>query len=259
MYRYLRHLVKLTICFSPSVEKEIFGKTALLSTQPEALPQDSCSIYNGIDAGHIERARASVDRDKKRTELATPKDASVIISVARLLPWKGQQVLLEAFASIADRFLDAHLWFIGEGPLRQTLEARSHELGVAHRTHLIGARTDVYELLLVSDIGVLTILYDQNHPGESIGVAGLEMMGCGLPLIASDYQSARAFISAGENGLLVQPGNIAALAEALAALLGDRARAKRIGVAGAVFVRSRIEWLKIVPTYEKIYELLCTS
>lgn len=257
-YWCLRPLARLTICFTSTVEKEIFGKASQLSTPPQALPQNSCSIYNGVDIERIEQARMSVDRDKKRNELATPAEASVIISVARLVSWKGQHILLKAFASIANHFPNTHVWLVGEGSLRHTLEAQSHELGIANRTHFSGARTDVYELILASDIGVLALLYGPNEIGESVGVAGLEMMGCGLPFIASDYPSARTFVSAGESGLLVQPENTAALAEALTELLGDKARAKQIGAAGAAFVRSHMDWWKIVPIYEKIYELLHT-
>jgi len=259
VYKLIRPLTTLSIFFSPVIENELFRSSATLVVPPITLTRKSYSIYNGIDCEKIEEIKKTNVREQKRIELDTPQNALVVVSVARLVSWKGQEVLLEAFARIADKIETAHLWILGEGPLKETLERRVGELQLSDRVHLFGARTDVYQVLAASDIGALTLLYAPGEAAESIGIAGFEMMAAGIPLIASDYPSAREFISSGETGALVSPGDIPSYEHALLQLLGNTEERARIGAAGATLIRERLDWRRIVPIYERIYELIFSS
>jgi glycosyltransferase involved in cell wall biosynthesis len=255
-YRVLRPFVSLTICYSPTVEQGLFSTTRFLLTPPEHLAGSSYSIYNGVDLERIELTRATVDRRTVRLTVETPSDALVITSVARLVPWKGQRILLEAFALATSRFPLAHLSLVGEGLLHDELRARAKELNLEGRVHLLGARVDVYVLLLASDVAALALLYEPGESGEAIGVSGFEAMGCGLPLIASDYPSASDFIRPDETGVLVPPRDIGALAAALSDLLANREKRSHIGAAAEALIRKHMTWQRIVPVYERIYELM---
>ncbi len=82
------------------------------------------------------------------------------------------------------------------------------------------------------------------------------MMGLGLPLIASEYPSARAYGTVEQVVLLVPPGDTSALAKTLIELSSDPEKRLRIGKNSAEFVRKNLDWRSIVPIYEKIYQLL---
>ena len=255
-YWFLRPFADLTLCFSPVIEKELFGSVSVLSVPPSKINRRSYSIYNGIDIERADHVRQTINRKQKRAELGIPEDAFVITSVARLIDWKGQRTLLEAFGLIADKLSWAHLCLVGEGPLREELAARAITLGVSQRVHLLGARNDVYEILAASDAGSLALTYGNGMQGESVGIAGFEVMGLGLPLIASAYRSASLPVSDKENIVLVPPGDAPALAQALVMLAENPEERVRIGTQAAAHARQLMDWRVLVPLYERLYTLL---
>ncbi len=259
-YAFLRPFATLTICYSPVVEGELFGNVSVLSTPPEKLKRRSYTIYNGVDLVALERSRASDARRKIRQELSIPEEAVVIASVARLIPWKGQRTLLEAFAVHARSVSTTHLVLVGEGYLYNELAARAVLLGLAGRVHMTGAREDVYDILSASDLASLALTYENDLVNEAVGLSGFEAMGSGLPLIASSYPSAKLCIEDRVSGVLVPPGDKAALADALTELSQDAAGMReRIGAQGAAFVREHMDWQKLIPCYERLYALMHTE
>jgi glycosyltransferase involved in cell wall biosynthesis len=154
-----------------------------------------------------------------------PNDARVVLSVSRLTEQKGLDVALRAFATLpADTFFVG----LGEGPARGALEELARELGVEHRVHLPGRVPDVAAWLRRAAV------YVQPARWEGFGLAVLEAMVCGLPVVATNVSSLPELVVDGETGILVPPDAPAALATALATVLespglGDagRERARR--------------------------------
>lgn len=255
-YWFLRPFADLTLCFSPVIEKELFGSIHVLSGPLSSLNRRSYSIYNGIDIERADQVWQTINRKQKRTELGIPEDALIITSVARLIDWKGQRTLLEAFGLIASQLPHAHLCLVGEGPLKEELFVRAAALGLSHRVHLLGARNDVYEVLAVSDVCSLALTYENGMQGESVGIAGFEAMGLGLPLIASTYLSASLTVTDKKNVVLVPPGDVPVLAKALERLLKNPQERTRIGKEAAMHARRIMDWRVLVPVYERIYTLL---
>ena len=155
-------------------------------------------------------------------------DALRVVSVGNLRPAKGHLVLVDAFAEVARRAPAARLALVGDGPLRQEVEARVQALGLSGRVQLKGPVDDVWPELAAADIFVMP-----SHR-EPLGIAVLEAMAAGLPVVASRVGGLPELVEAGVNGELVPPGDPLALASAVLALepaerraaMGDAARAK---------------------------------
>lgn len=147
-----------------------------------------------------------------------------LAAVARLVPKKGVDVLLRALARLAAGGVDARLRIAGDGEEREPLTALAGSLGVGQRVRFAGWQADVPAFLAGASLFVLPSL------DEPFGIAVLEAMACGLPIIATATQGPREILREDE-AWLVPPGDERALAEAIAAALRDpaegRGRAER--------------------------------
>jgi glycosyltransferase involved in cell wall biosynthesis len=185
---------------SQSVHDELLGLGV-------GLPRHSRPIPNGIDVARaVELAAAE--------RAGTGKKRPVVGMVARLDPIKDHATLLAAFAAIRRRRVDAELWLVGDGPRRAALEAMVGSLGIGADVAFLGTRTDVAELLGELDVCAFSTTRD-----EGFGIALAEAMAAGLPIVASDVPACREVLAGGEAGILVPPGDAAALAAALDRLL----------------------------------------
>jgi glycosyltransferase involved in cell wall biosynthesis len=161
---------------------------------------------------------------------ATP-DSVVITLVGRLERWKGHQMLIDALAALAGNpawtaWIVGGAQLRGEEAYRVELERRANEARIASRVHFLGQRDDVASLLWASDI------YCQPNTGaEPFGIALVEALYAGLPIVTTDLGGAREIVTP-ECGVLVPPADLAALRAALEQLLGDAALRRRLGAAG---------------------------
>jgi glycosyltransferase involved in cell wall biosynthesis len=166
-------------------------------------------VYNAVQLERFEAPRSPT----LRAELAGERERPVVLTSARLDEQKGHQVLFRAATEIPD----AVFALAGEGPQRASLEALAAELGIADRVLFLGQRSDIPELLAASDVFALPSLYE----GSSLAL--LEAMAAGRALVSSAIGGTDELIDDGESGLLVPPGDAAALAAALRRLLSDEA------------------------------------
>lgn len=158
---------------------------------------------------------------------------NLILSVGRLEPVKGLDILLRAFARIAQRHPQWRLAIIGEGPLRASLEGLADELGVAGQVTWLGRRSDIEAWYARAAVVALASRY------EGFPNVLLEAMGMGAAVVSTNCRSGPAdLITHGRDGWLVPVDDVPAMAEALEALVGDEALRGRLGVA-AQAVRHR--------------------
>ena len=122
-------------------------------------------------------ASVQVDRVAKRKELGIPEDAFAFLTVGELIPRKGHELLIRAFAK--SNISGAQLLICGSGREKEHLTALIKELGISDRAHLLGFRNDIYELLKCAD----TFVFPSKQ--EGLPVALMEAMAAGLPCIAS--------------------------------------------------------------------------
>jgi len=180
-------------------------------------------VYNAVDLARVEVEAPPGLRE----ELAGGAGRPLVLTPARLDAQKGHRVLFEAIPEVPD----ALFLLAGEGPEREPLEALAAQLGIADRVRFLGRRDDVPELLAACDAFALPSLYE----GSSLAV--LEAMAAGIPIVSSAIGGTEELIEDGRSGLLVAPGDSAALAAALRRLLGD----PDLGRGLAAAARERVE------------------
>jgi glycosyltransferase involved in cell wall biosynthesis len=187
--------------------------------------------YLGVD---VERFRPG------RTRAPGPPS---VVSVARLGPTKGLEILIDAAAELARSARCFRVEILGDGPLRADLEARVRALGVEDRVRLEGpvSREGVARTLAGATVFALpcTVVGAGRHDG--LPVAILEAMAAGLPVVTTPVGGIPEAIVSGKNGRLVQPGDSRALRLALAELLDDHALRARLGAAGRKTVLKRFQ------------------
>lgn len=175
-----------------------------------------------------------------------------VLFVGRLVERKGVAHLIEALAQLRDH---SRLVVVGDGPERPRLEARARELGVADRVLFRGKVSDA-ELrgaYQAADVFVLPSVLDSRGDTEGLGVVLLEAMNYGVPVIASRIGGIVDIVRDNETGILVSPGDAAALAAALRALLTDAPRARRLGEAGRKQLTEQFSWDAITARWEAVY------
>jgi len=152
--------------------------------------------------------------------------ARVLLAVSRLEEQKGLDVAIGALARVRERHPGAVLVVLGLGSQERALKDLAVGHGVSDAVHLAGSVGDVADWLRRAELFV--------HPArwEGFGLALLEAMLAGLPIVASDVSSIPEIVVASSTGVLVPPDDVSALAEAIDGLLDDPARARAFGAAG---------------------------
>nr|WP_281069975.1 glycosyltransferase family 4 protein [Pelomicrobium methylotrophicum] len=183
----------------------------------------------------------------------TGRATDELLAVGRLDQEKGFDLLLRAFAASEFARAGARLVILGEGPERRALETLAQELSIAERILLPGVVRDPETWMARCTAFVLPSRY------EGFPNVLLEAMAMGCPVIAADCDSGpREIIKHGENGLLVPPEDVDALAQALDRLWRDAALRARLGAA-AVEVRERFSKERVLALWEQMIEEVLTD
>ena len=183
-------------------------------------------VRDAIDPERIRRA-TPVD---VRARCGLPTDAVLVLAVGALVPPKGHEHLLAALPRVIARVPRAHLVVAGEGPLRAALEAQARALGCADRVRLPGAIDDLPGWFAAADVVAMPSVQ------EGLGTSLLDAMAAGRPVVASSTGGIPEVVRDGVDGRLVPPADPVALADALAEVLLDPARAGAWGRAGSARV-----------------------
>lgn len=147
----------------------------------------------GIDVDKF--ANAVVDRTQKRQELGIPEDAILILSVGELNKNKNHQIVIRALAELSDK--NVHYMIAGEGSLSDYLKNLSYELGVESQVHILGYREDTEQLYKIADINAFPSIR------EGLGLAAIEGMAAGLPLICLDNRGTRSYAKNNVNSFII--------------------------------------------------------
>ncbi len=207
---------------------------------------DRCTIIPfGVDIEQFEPTATAT-----RHELGLQESGKVIGTVCRLVePKKGLTILLRAIAELARRYGQppCQVLIVGDGPSRHKLEILREQLGLSSWIVFTGSRRDIPRVLRALDAFVLPSLY------EGFGIAILEAMAAGKPVIATAVGGIPEFVRSGETGLLVEPGNVAALADAIDRLLNHPLQAQAMGGKGRARAQAHYRISEVVRQHEQAY------
>jgi sugar transferase (PEP-CTERM/EpsH1 system associated) len=207
------------------------------------------TIWNGVDTVKFN----PYDKVIVRAKYGHTDEEVIIGTVGRLDPVKDQQLLIKAFARLADKYQRLKLLIVGDGPYRAPLEQLTANLGLCCNVCFFGMRMDVPELLKLFDIFVLPSL------AEGISNTILEAMATGLPVVATHVGGNPELVVNEETGYLVRRGDVGALATAMEEYLVDPALMRRHGAAGRERAVKVFGIDRMVAQYQAIYTLLAAQ
>jgi glycogen(starch) synthase len=194
-------------------------------------------VPNGVDTSFF-TPDAAVAREPRR-----------LLFAGRLAPQKGCDVALEALAVLVAEFEDLRLRVAGAGPWERAYRNLARSLGCPHRVEWLGwldgpALRDEYRRCGA-------FLMPSRY--EPFGLAALEAMACGAPVIASHVDGIAEYLRGDQNGVLIRPGEAAALAAGVRALLTEPQRAARLGLAAAATARG-MSWSRAAAATTAVYD-----
>jgi glycosyltransferase involved in cell wall biosynthesis len=201
-------------------------------------------VHDGVNVGAIDREPV-VD---VHAAFWLPHGAPVVGNVAALAGHKGQKHLIAAAARVVRDMPDARFIILGEGELREALEAQVASLGLDRHVHLPGFRQDVIGLMKSFDLFVMSSVT------EGLGSAILEAMTCERAVVASNTGGIPEAVDDDVTGLLVPPRDEKALAKAIVALLRDPDLRRRFGQAGRTRVVEEFSVEQLVAGTLDVYE-----
>jgi glycosyltransferase involved in cell wall biosynthesis len=198
---------------------------AVRASLPMPIQRRSQVVLQGIE---VEQVRAQrTERTAMRAELGIDPDALVVGTVANLRAQKAYPDLLVAALEVVERLPHVRFVAVGQGPLHAEVHALHARLGLGDRLLLLGHRPDAVRVMAACDVFVLASLY------EGLGVAVMEALALGLPVVATAVGGVPEVVQHGREGLLVPPGRPHTLASALMSLLTDAERRRRMSEAAA--------------------------
>lgn len=204
-------------------------------------------IYNGVD---LAKYQISIDKKRFRAELGIPDNVSLITMVGRLTEAKNYPMLLRTARRCREKNLGAHFVIVGHGEKEAELKVIAESLGVRERVHFLGLRTDVPEILAVSDI----FCYTSNW--EGFPNALLEAMASGLPVITTDFDGAKELVAGPDVGTVVPRNDVEAAVTAIERYLEDPAQTQTIGQNAQRFVQSTFSISRMVKRTIQFYQRL---
>lgn len=190
-------------------------RRGILEREPWVPPEAVVVIPNGVDVARLAGA--------ERAPLDLPEGAVAVGYVGRIAPEKGVETLGRAWADVERRHRSAHLVVAGGGGAEAALRSA---LAGAERVRWLGFRDDAPSVIAALDLLVVPSLT------EAFGLVAVEAMAAGVPVVASAVEGLAEVVEDGRMGVLVPPGDPAALAAAIARLASDAGARREMGEAG---------------------------
>jgi L-malate glycosyltransferase len=204
-------------------------------------------LQNGVDTEHFRLAPPDPDA---RAALGLDPQRPVVGTIGRLEDRKGHDQLLRAAGTMlaGGNGRRPQIVIVGDGPLREKLQAQAQNLCVADSVHFAGTVADVRPSLAAMDVFVLP-----SH-AEGMSNALMEAMAAARPVVATAVGGNTEVVVDGKTGVLIPPADPMAIADAIAALLRDPARAAGLGAAAREFVTQRFGARARVAELEQLYQ-----
>ena len=240
----LSHVARV-IAVSRAVERALLAQKIFPAHKINVIP-------NGIDFRRLNASLQSFNREDFCRRLKIQPETPLVGTIGELKRQKGHEDFLRASAIVARKKPDAHFIIAGAdttrtGEHRASLERLANKLKLNGRVHFTGWLDDVAQLLAALDVYV-----SASHT-ESFGLAIVEAMAAGLPVVATATEGAREIIEREDEGVLVAIGDIEALASSLLRLLENSHERARIGQLAQTSARARFSLERMVDATEQVY------
>lgn len=240
----LSHIARV-IAVSHAVEHALLAQKIFPAHKISVIP-------NGIDFRRLDASLQNCSREDLRRRLKIAPESLLVGTIGELKPQKGHADFLRAAAIIARERRDAHFIIAGADPTRTgehraSLERLVNKLQLNNRVHLTGWLDDVAPMLAALDVYV-----SASHT-ESFGLAIVEAMAAGLPVVATATEGAREIIDREDACALVAVGDFQALAAATLRLLENPTDRTRIGKLAQESARARFSLERMVDATEQVY------
>ncbi|MFM8251086.1 MAG: glycosyltransferase [Planctomycetota bacterium] len=209
------------------------------------VPPDRCEVvYNAIDTVDYQRTKTVT---QAKAEIGAPPDGVLIGAVARLSPEKAFDRLIEATVALRRAGYPVHLWIAGEGGWRPDLERIIEQLDCGSYVRLLGHIHDPKTFYQALDIFALSSIR------EGLPNVVLEAMAYGTPLLATAVNAVPVLVEDQRSGVLVEPGDTAALERGLRQLLDDPDQARQMGIAARQRVEEKFSFQRRMEKIARIY------
>ncbi|AGC48046.1 group 1 family glycosyl transferase [Myxococcus stipitatus DSM 14675] len=215
---------------------------------PTSVPIDV--IANFVDTEHYAPGRERAALKALFPDLG--EHEPVLIHVSNLRPVKRITDVVGIFAEV-HRQLPCRLVMVGDGPERAPAEGMLRELGLSHRVAFPGKQHHFVKLLASADVFLLP------SEQESFGLAALEALSCGVPVVASDVGGIPEVVRHGETGFLAPLGDVRAMAGHVLSLLKDSARWRAFSLRARADVVERFRKEPAIDQYESLYRRLVSG
>lgn len=206
-----------------------------------SIEKDIHVIYNFVDQERFKKS----DKDHFKKLLA-PENERILVHVSNFRKVKRIEDVIQAFALIRKQ-VPSKLLMIGDGPERQTAEDLCRKLGTCNDIRFLGKQDQLEDILSISDLFILPSQY------ESFGLAALEAMACGVPVISSNAGGLVEINVDGYSGYLSDVGDVEKMAADAVKIIQDDTTLNEFKQ-NALTQASQFAIEKIVPQYERLYE-----
>ena len=204
----------------------------------QALPKEKLTVIpSAVDTQSYERC---YHRQDMLDAFNLPEDSIVLAQIAQLIKRKGHECALNAFKAISTEFPNAYLVVLGKGPLKEEIAQQIDQLGLNDRVRMAGFRTDLPKLIGNFDVVV--------HPAfmEGLGVSLLQAGAAGVAMIGGNAGGIPEIIINNKTGILVEPGDEAALVKAMQRLLSSKDMREQFGNAAKTHINDHFSIRQMV-------------
>jgi glycosyltransferase involved in cell wall biosynthesis len=204
-------------------------------------------VLNGVETGNFSKVYSREEKDDIRKRYGI-KDGPVIGIISRLSAEKGHFILIESFRKIAEKIPGSQLLIVGEGKLEAELRIKVREYGIDSQVVFIGNTLNTRDFLAIMDVFA--------RPGlkEGFGLAVVEAMLMGIPVVSSDVGGFKEMLNSAEIGVLVEPCDADNLARSILRVLEDKTFSERISGAARSFARKDLSAERMAAQTLKVYE-----
>ena len=233
----------ITDCMVALTEGEKNDYVEFSIIQPERID----IIHSGVDIDLYMETQVPIE--KKKRSIGLHPQRLVVGTVGWLLPIKGPMLLLNAMIKIWQSLSDVQLVYVGKGDQEEVLKQRAMKMGVSDKVKYLGWRDDVHEIIPVFDLFALPSL------NEGMGRVLVEAMAAGKAVVASNVGGIPDLVHHGQNGFLVEPGDVNGLSAAIEKLLADENLRREMGKRGQAMAHNFSE-SKMIKKIDALYAAL---